>query len=139
MTDTPTKLAILKHKTKCKKRLNCNVWDWFWKGKRIGVSKQPEKMTSEEIDKLCEMLEFEESDFIVKSPIKSRYKKRVINPNAHCLCGCGSNVSHGSKFCPGHDSKLKKQLKYLIAQGDEIANKKAFDLGWMDICNAVPR
>ena len=46
--------------------------------------KKEEKMTDEEIVKLCEMLGFTEPDFVVDVPIKNRYKKRTINTNAYC-------------------------------------------------------
>jgi len=139
-----TKISIMKKVMKITRRPGTVIHDWEWNGMKMGVSKEPGEMTERDVEKLCRVFNFDPEDHRRAELLSKKRAQRKpniprgIDPNKFCLCGCGNNVSSKARFVPGHDSKLKKQLRLLIAAGDKDANRYAFELGWMGICREIP-
>jgi predicted nuclease with RNAse H fold len=55
---------------------------------------------------------------------------RAQRPTTWCECGCGAEVRR--RFLPGHDAKLRSQLRRRHLGGDEVATERLIDLGWHD-------
>lgn len=53
---------------------------------------------------------------------------RVLTNERNCECGCGAKVRR--RFLPGHDSKLKSELRRRASQGDQEAGARLCALGW---------
>lgn len=57
-------------------------------------------------------------------------KPRVARPaEGTCICGC-EGPTKGGRFQPGHDARLKSQLKQAASAGDASAVERLVALGW---------
>jgi hypothetical protein len=57
-------------------------------------------------------------------------KPRVVRPTeGTCICGCEGKTK-GGRFQPGHDARLKAQLRRASGEGDLAARQRMISLGW---------
>lgn len=57
-------------------------------------------------------------------------KPRTARPTSGvCICGCEGKTK-GGRFQPGHDARLKSQLRQAAGNGDTGATRRMIELGW---------
>jgi hypothetical protein len=57
-------------------------------------------------------------------------RARVARPTSGiCICGC-DGPTKGGRFQPGHDARLKAQLRRAAGEGDQAATQRMISLGW---------
>lgn len=64
-----------------------------------------------------------------RKPRKPRQPKTSRPTSGTCVCGC-AGTTKGGRFQPGHDARLKSQLRKAASGGDHGAVQRLIELGW---------
>lgn len=88
-------------------------------------------LTEEEAAKVFKVMELQAHIDKLKSRAEKTGRKAVVKAEAKpCECGCKAMAKPGRKFRPGHDAKLKSQLREAAGNGDKEAQAELKRRDW---------